>query len=84
MPMGTRFQSAAVMGPANSRNYAFGYTHLITPNLVNDFHFGVNQFLTDSLNYWYVNGLKTPERTLVSQGSTTTLPTICPAFPTSM
>jgi hypothetical protein len=44
-------------GPANSRNYAFGYTHQITPNLVNDFHFGVNQFLTDSLNYWYVNGL---------------------------
>jgi hypothetical protein len=46
-------------GPANSRNYAFGYTQVITPNLVNDFHFGVNQFLTDSLNYWYVNGLKT-------------------------
>jgi hypothetical protein len=45
-------------GPANSRNYAFGYTQIITPNLVNDFHFGVNQFLTDSLNYWYVNGLK--------------------------
>ena len=44
-------------GPANSRNYAFGYTHVITPNLVNDFHIGVNQFLTDSLNYWYVNGL---------------------------
>jgi len=45
-------------GPANSRNYAFGYTQIITPNLVNDFHIGVNQFLTDSLNYWYVNGLK--------------------------
>jgi hypothetical protein len=44
-------------GPANSRNYAFGYTQIITPNLVNDFHFGVNQFLTDSLNYWFVNGL---------------------------
>ena len=26
-------------GPANSRNYAFGYTHIITPNLVNDFHY---------------------------------------------
>ena len=44
-------------GPANSRNYAIGYTHVITPTLVNDFHIGVNQFLTDSLNYWYVNGL---------------------------
>jgi hypothetical protein len=45
-------------GPANSRNYAFGYTHILTPMLVNDFHFGVNQFTTDSLNYWYVNNLK--------------------------
>jgi hypothetical protein len=49
---------SANFGPANSRNYAIGYTHMITPNLVNDFHFGVNQFLTDFLNYWYVNGLK--------------------------
>jgi hypothetical protein len=45
-------------GPGNSRNYAIGYTHIITPRLVNDFHIGVNQFTTDSLNYWYVNGLK--------------------------
>ena len=46
-------------GPGNSRNYAIGYTHVITPRLVNDFHIGLNQFLTDSLNYWYVNNLKT-------------------------
>jgi hypothetical protein len=45
-------------GPGNSRNYAIGYTHIITPRLVNDFHIGVNQFTTDSLNYWYVNNLK--------------------------
>lgn len=45
-------------GPANSRNYAFGYTHILTPALVNDFHAGMNQFTTDSLNYWYVNGLQ--------------------------
>jgi len=45
-------------GPANSRNYAFGYTHIITPKIVNDFHAGLNEFTTDSLNYWYVNGLK--------------------------
>ena len=45
-------------GLGNSRNYAFGYTHILTPNLVNDFHAGLNEFTTDSLNYWYVNGLK--------------------------
>ena len=54
---GNQVPVAGGYGPANSRNYAFGYTHVITPNLVNDFHIGVNQFVTDSLNYWYVNGL---------------------------
>ena len=51
VPVGAGF------GPGNSRNYAFGYTHIITPHLVNDFHFGINQFTTDSLNYWYIHGL---------------------------
>jgi hypothetical protein len=45
-------------GPGNSRNLAIGYSHIITPNIVNDFHFGINKFLTDSLNYWYVNNLQ--------------------------
>jgi hypothetical protein len=56
---GNQVPVAGGYGPANSRNYAIGYTHVITPRLVNDFHIGVNQFTTDSLNYWYVNGLKT-------------------------
>ncbi len=51
VPVGAGF------GPGNSRNYAFGYTHIITPRLVNDFHFGINQFTIDSLNYWYIHGL---------------------------
>ncbi|WP_263379689.1 TonB-dependent receptor [Granulicella paludicola] len=46
-------------GPANSRNYAIGYTHIITPNIVNDLHLGLNQFYTAAVNYWYQNGLKT-------------------------
>lgn len=45
-------------GPGNSRNLAFGYSHIITPNLVNDFHLGFNKFVTSVLNYWYVNNLK--------------------------
>jgi hypothetical protein len=46
-------------GPANSRNYAIGYTHIITPFIVNDLHLGMNQFYTAAVNYWYRNGLKT-------------------------
>jgi hypothetical protein len=52
VPVGSGF------GPGNSRNLAFGYAHVITPRLVNDFHLGFNKFTTDVLNYWYVNNLK--------------------------
>jgi len=45
-------------GPANSRNLSIGYSHVITPSLVNDFHLGFNKLATDAVNYWYVNGLK--------------------------
>jgi hypothetical protein len=44
-------------GPANNRNFAFGYTHVFTPNLVNDFRFGRNHLVTNALNYFSVNGL---------------------------
>ncbi len=54
---GSPVPASAGYGPANSRNYAIGYTHIITPNIVNDFHAGVNQFLTAAVNYWYKNGL---------------------------
>jgi hypothetical protein len=55
---GSNFATNASNGPTNSRNYAFGYTHIITPSLVNDLHFGVNKLISDNLNYWYTNGLK--------------------------
>ncbi len=55
---GTSFPANASSGPTNQRNYAFGYTHIISPHLVNDFHFGVNKLIAENLDYWYVNGLK--------------------------
>lgn len=55
---GTAFPANASSGPTNQRNYAFGYTHILSPRLVNDFHFGVNKLIAANLNYWYVNGLK--------------------------
>lgn len=55
---GTFLPANASFGPTNSRNYAFGYTHMITPSLVNDLHFGVNKLISNNLNYWYENGLK--------------------------
>ncbi|PYT90284.1 MAG: hypothetical protein DMG36_20855 [Acidobacteria bacterium] len=44
-------------GPANNRNIAIGYTHILTPSLVNDFRFGRNHLMTNNLDYWTVNGL---------------------------
>ena len=55
---GTLLPTGSSYGPTNSRNYAFGYTHIISPNLVNDFHFGVNKLISDNLNYWAENNLK--------------------------
>ncbi len=48
----------STFGPANSRNFAFGYTHVITPHFINDFHIGFNKLTTDFVNYWYINGPK--------------------------
>lgn len=55
---GNEVPVSAGYGPAKSRNYVIGYTHTITPSLVNDFRIGLNQFLTDAVNYWYENGIK--------------------------
>jgi hypothetical protein len=55
---GTLLPTGSSYGPTDSRNYAFGYTHIITPSLVNDFHFGVNKLISDNLNYWAENNLK--------------------------
>ncbi len=48
----------ASYGPANSRNLAIGYTHIITSHFINDFHVGINTLSTNFVNYWYVNGPK--------------------------
>jgi Carboxypeptidase regulatory-like domain len=55
---GNEVPVSAGYGPTHSRNYVFGYTHIITPNLINDARIGVNTFLTDAVNYWYENGIK--------------------------
>jgi hypothetical protein len=55
---GNEVPVSAGYGPTHSRNYTLGYTHIITPSLVNDAHIGINTFLTDAVNYWYENGIK--------------------------
>jgi Carboxypeptidase regulatory-like domain len=67
---GTILPSGSSYGPTDSRNYAFGYTHVITPALVNDFHFGVNKLISNNLNYWAENNLKSAGTSLGIPGFT--------------
>ncbi len=67
---GTVLPSGSSYGPTDSRNYAFGYTHVISAALVNDFHLGVNKLLSNNLNYWAENNLKTTGTSLGIPGFT--------------
>lgn len=53
---GDAFPTNATYGPTDSRNYAFGYTHTITSNFINDFRIGLNTITSNALNYFAVNG----------------------------
>lgn len=55
---GSIFPVNASYGPTNSRNLAFGYTQIITPNLINDVHIGFNKLFSNNLDYFAVNNLK--------------------------
>ena len=67
---GSNSAANASNGPTNSRNYAIGYTHMISPSLVNDFHVGVNKLIAENLNYWYSAGLKNAGTSLGIPGFT--------------
>lgn len=43
--------------PSVTQNFTAGYTHTITPSVVNDFRFGRQSLNTDAVNYFYVNGI---------------------------
>ncbi len=49
--------TSASSGPAKPHNYTIGYTHTLTPSLVNDMRFGKQYLDTSTLNYFYVNNL---------------------------
>jgi hypothetical protein len=55
---GSNFPTNDSYGPTHSRNYAIGYTRILKPNLVNDFRIGLNTVLSNSLDYFAVNGPK--------------------------
>jgi hypothetical protein len=50
------FNAAQV--PSIADNYTVGYTHTLTPALVNDFRIGRQALNTDSVNYFYFNNIQ--------------------------
>jgi hypothetical protein len=54
---GNAIPANSVTVPTEVRNYTVGYTHTLTPTLVNDFRVGRNFFKSDALNAFAVEGL---------------------------
>jgi len=68
--------------PVTTRNWVFGYTQTITPNMVNDFRVGWQHLNTNALNYWYTNNLKTAGSDLGIPGFTGDVTYNNPGIPT--
>src|SRR6185295_5586492 len=48
----------AATTPLYTDNHTISYVHTISSSMVNDFRFGRHWFASDSVNYFYVNGIK--------------------------
>lgn len=55
---GANFATNASYGPTNTRNYAFGYTRILSQKLVNDFRIGLNTVISNNLDYFAQYGPK--------------------------
>jgi hypothetical protein len=56
---GNQVPTSSVTAPTSTTNYTIGYTHTLTPALVNDFRVGRNFFKSDALNGFAAGGVKT-------------------------
>lgn len=55
--VGASNETQATYSTVYMSNYVIGYTHTLSPNIVNDMRFGRNFFSSPSLNYFAVNNL---------------------------
>jgi hypothetical protein len=53
---GNLVTTSASTSPTTDSNAVIGYTHIITPRLINDLRLGYNKFSSNQLNYFYTNG----------------------------
>ncbi|QHN03222.1 TonB-dependent receptor [Granulicella sp. WH15] len=69
-------------GPTVSKNGAAGYTHIITPNLVNDLRVGSNIVVTRNINYFDQNNIQGAGSALGIPGFTSDVTAANPGLPT--
>jgi len=67
--------------PVSTQNWVVGYTQTITPNAVNDIHFGKQTMNTNSVNYWYTNNLNDAGTKLGIPGFTADTANASPGIP---
>ncbi len=53
---GSIVQTSQSYSPTVDSNGVIGYTHIITPKIINDLRLGYNKFTSNQLNYFAVNG----------------------------
>ena len=68
--------------PTTDSNGVIGYTHIITPNLINDLRLGYNKFQSNQLNYFAQNGLTGAGTALGIPGFTADTTSGNPGIPT--
>jgi len=73
--------SGSISVPVSTKNWVVGWTQTLTPNMVNDIRFGHQGLTTNSLNYWYVNGLNSAGTDLGIPGFTADTSANMPGIP---
>jgi hypothetical protein len=73
--------SGSISVPVETKNWVVGWTQTLTHNMVNDIRFGHQSLTTNSLNYWYVNGLNSAGTDLGIPGFTADTTANMPGIP---
>lgn len=79
---GNAVPTSSIYSPTMDRNGVIGYTHIITPNFINDFRVGFNVLTSDVNNQIAQNGIKDAGSQLGIPGFTADVDNSNPGIPT--
>ena len=79
---GSVVTTSASTSPTTASNGLFAYTHILRPQLINDFRFGYNKLSSNQLNYFTASGIKDAGTKLGIPGFTADTANNNPGIPT--